>query len=160
MAGLGIEAVFASPLQRARDTAGMVADGLGLEVQTDDRLKEVDCGLFQDRMREEILREYEGMIDQWRSGQADFVFPQGESRLSLIRRGYEVLDAISKSGHARVAVVSHGGLLLAGMKSLLGIRSAQPPFSLGNTSISKLDIGPGGRVELLEFDRTDHLQGI
>ncbi len=158
--GLGVEAVFASPLQRARDTAGMVADGLGLEVQTDDRLKEVDCGLFQDRMRGEILREYEGMIERWRSGHPDFVFPQGESRQNLIRRGHEVLDAISKSPHAAVAVVSHGGLLLAGMKSLLGIHSTEPPLELRNTSISKLKIGPDSQAELLEFDRTDHLHGI
>ena len=160
MVGLGVEAVFASPLRRARDTAGMVADGLGLEVQTDDRLKEVDCGLFQDRMRGEILREFEGMIERWRSGHPDFVFPQGESRQSLIHRGHEVLDAISKSPHAAVAVVSHGGLLLAGMKSLLGIRSTEPPLELRNTSISKLKIGPDSQVELLEFDRTDHLAGI
>lgn len=160
MTGLGVEAVFASPLRRARHTAGMVADCLGLEVRTDARLKEVDCGVFQDRMREEILREYEGMIEQWRSGQPDFVFPQGESRQSLINRGHEILDEISKSGHKTVAVVSHGGLLLAGMKSILGIRSTKPPLSLENTSISKLKIGPDGQAELLEFDRTDHLHGI
>ncbi len=160
MVGLGVEAVFASPLQRALHTAEMVAAELGLEVQTDARLKEVDCGLFQDRMREEILRDYEGMIEQWRSGQPDFAFPEGESRQGLIRRGREVLREICKSGHQTVAVVSHGGLLLAGMKSLLGVRSTEPPLSLGNTSISKLEINSGGRAELLEFDRTDHLDGI
>ena len=160
MVGRGVEAVFASPLQRARHTAEMVAQSLGLEVQTDERLKEVDCGVFQDRMRHEILREYEGMIDQWRSGQRDFAFPDGESRIGLIRRGHEVLEDISKRPHSTVAVVSHGGLLLAGMKSLLGLSSVDPPLSMENTSISKLQIGPNGKAELLEFDRTDHLDGI
>lgn len=160
MAGLGVEAVFASPLKRARHTADMVAAELGLEVQTDARLKEVDCGLFQDRLRKEILRDYAGMIEQWRSGQPDFSFPEGESRQSLIRRGHEVFDEISRSGHETVAVVSHGGLLLAAMKSLLGIRSTEPPLSLENTSISKLEIELDGKAKLLEFDRTDHLDGI
>ena len=160
MSAIPVEAVFASPLRRAKDTARMVADALGLEVQTDDRLKEVDTGLFQDRMREAILRKYAGMIGQWRSGDPDFVFPKGESRLSVINRGHEVLASICQNGHEHVVVVSHGGLLLAGMKSLLGIPSTEPPHTLKNTSITKLEANPDGTVELLEFDRADHLDGI
>ncbi|MBN2295342.1 MAG: histidine phosphatase family protein [Pirellulales bacterium] len=160
MVGRGVEAVFASPLKRAKYTADMVAEALDLDVQTDERLKEVDCGVFQDRMRQEILREYAGMIEQWRSGRPDFAFPQGESRQSIIRRGHEVLDEISKTPYETVAVVSHGGLLLAGIKSLLGLRPTDQPLSMANTSISKLQFGPDNQVELLEFDRTDHLNDI
>lgn len=159
MAAVPLDAVFASPLRRAKDTALMVAAVHGLPVQTDERLKEVHAGLFQDRMSKEIHQEYPGMIARWRSGDPDFVFPEGESRQSVIDRGREALLAICQNGYSHAAVVSHGGLLLAGIKSLLGLQSTDPPFELGNTSITKLEVSGRGGVELVYFDRAYHLVG-
>ncbi|MBN1908439.1 MAG: histidine phosphatase family protein [Pirellulales bacterium] len=157
MADLPIEAIYASPLLRASQTAGHLAQVLELDVRHDPRLKEVDAGLFTNRIRKEILVEYPGAIDHWRSGRLDFAFPQGESRRDVIRRGAEVLRAVCEQGHAHAAVVAHGGLLLAGMKALLDLQSTHPPHELENGSITRLSVDSNGRFELIDLDNTDHL---
>jgi broad specificity phosphatase PhoE len=157
LADAPIEAIYSSPLRRAKDTARLLADLLGLDVREDPRLKEVDVGVFTDRLRDEVLEEYPGAISRWRSGRLDFVFPEGESRRDLIRRGHEVLDEIRRAGHRQAAVVAHGGVLLAAMKAMLAIPSDHPPHSLENASISTLLVNGDGQAERVELDNTDHL---
>ena len=41
------EIIFASPLRRARETAEIIARQLGLLIETDPRLKEINVGIFQ-----------------------------------------------------------------------------------------------------------------
>ena len=45
--GRGIEVIIASPLLRARQTAQAVSDAIGVEVQIDERLMELDFGIFE-----------------------------------------------------------------------------------------------------------------
>src|SRR5687767_6699877 len=49
-----IDAVFASPLRRAMQTAEPIAARLGLAIQADDRLKEIHAGIFQGLLWAEI----------------------------------------------------------------------------------------------------------
>ena len=152
-----IEAVYASPLRRASQTAELVAAARNIKLHFDRRLMEVDAGEFGDRMRDEVMRQFPGAIPQWRSGSLDFVFPGGESRKQLIERGQEAFLEIAKFNHEQVAVASHGGLLLAAMKAVLGLASDAPPRELDNASITQLRIEPDGRAELVDFNNVDHL---
>ncbi|MBN2023169.1 MAG: histidine phosphatase family protein [Pirellulales bacterium] len=152
-----IEAIYASPLRRASETADFLAAALGLPVRYDPLLKEVHAGAFEARVRDEILAEYPGTIAHWRSGRLDFAFPGGESRVDVIRRGRESFTAVCRAGHGHVAIVAHGGLLLAGLKELLGLHSTEPPHDMANASITRLSVNGHGTAELLDFDNTDHL---
>ena len=160
IADLPIEAIHASPLRRAMQTAQCIANELNLEIQFDSRLKEVHAGDFQDQIRSEIMRRFPDAIPRWRSGDLDFAFPGGESRRELIQRGHEALHAVIDAGYEQVAVVSHGGLLLAAMKAMLGIPSETRPLDMKNASITRLSIDVTGCVELLDFDNVEHLAGL
>ncbi len=160
LAALPIRAIYASPLRRASQTAEFLARALDLEIQFDPRLKEVDVGHFQDQIRTDVMRRFPEAIPRWRSGELDFAFPGGESRRELIRRGREALLSISRADHDHAAIVSHGGLLLAGMKALLGIASEDPPLGMENASVTRLAVDASGRAQLLEFNSVDHLSGI
>jgi len=157
---LPITAIHASPLRRAAETAQFVAAALNLVIRFDPRLKEVDAGHFQDRIRDDVMREYPDAIPRWQRGDLEFAFPGGESRRELIRRGHEALRAIIDDGHDHAAVVAHGGLLLAAMKALLDIPSDVPPFDMKNASITRLSVDADGCVELLDFDNVAHLQDV
>lgn len=159
LAGLPIEAVWASPLRRALDTARPIAAAVGLPLQTDPRLMEIHVGVFQDQLRSELDRLFPEEIARWRTGDPDYVIPGGESRRALMDRGRAVLEDLARSEWNRVAVVSHGGLLAAGFKALLGIPAGVHPFNLYNGSISQLAID-GGQVKLLTLNQTDHLRAI
>jgi len=99
LAGLPIEAVYASPLRRALQTAEMVALALGREVCTDPRLMEIHVGVFQDQLRSDLETHHGEALRQWQSGDPDFVIPGGESRRQLAQRGREAFEAIWSAGH-------------------------------------------------------------
>jgi probable phosphoglycerate mutase len=155
LAGRPIEAVYASPLRRALQTAEIIARALGLEVRTDPRLMEIHVGVFQDQLRSDLETTQGEALRLWQSGDPDFVIPGGESRRQLARRGHEAFEAI---WHA--LVVAHGGLLVSTIKSLLGIPLPDPPLALENCSITTLAGSDAGHVELLAFNQVDHLAGV
>jgi len=160
LAGLPIDAIYASPLRRASQTAGFLGAALDLAVRLDPRLMEVDAGELEDQMRADVLRRYPGAIQRWRSGALDFAFPGGESRRAVIERGREALLSVARADHDHVVVVSHGGVLLAGMKAVLGIPSEASPLDMDNASVTRLLIDGNGRAELVEFNSVEHLAGI
>src|SRR5919206_400195 len=54
LVGEAIDAIYASPLRRAADSARAIADRLNLEVRFDDRLMEINAGMFQGHCWNEI----------------------------------------------------------------------------------------------------------
>ena len=130
---------------------------LRLEVRLDDRLKEIDIGIFQDKLREEIEQIYPNELGQWLSGDPDYAVPGGESRRLLAQRGRQALESIARAGHRHAVAVAHGGVLVSSVKSLLGIPLREPPLALENASITTLHFDDGGHVELVALDQVDHL---
>jgi probable phosphoglycerate mutase len=155
LAGRPIEAVFASPLRRAYETARPLADALRVEIETDARLMEIDAGVFQGKSWPEIEASYPDDARRWMAGDPDFVIPQGESRRALMLRAEAALAEIRARSFRQVAVVAHGGVLSAAFKALLGISAERHPFSLFNASISQ--IAWKGEVKLVTLNQIDHL---
>ena len=152
-----IDAVFSSPLKRAFKTAEIAAETLGLEISADDRLMELNAGVFQDRLRSELNQLYPDEFARWNSGDPDFVIPGGESRNDLERRGIEVLRAISQHEFENVAIISHGRLLITAIKGLLGVPLDAEPRSLRNGSITRIQWNGEQRPLLVAIDEVEHL---
>lgn len=155
LAALPIEAIYASPLERARTTAEPLAEALGLEIKTDERLKEINVGVFQGMLWSEVREQHPEFAEKWASQDPDYVIPQGESRRQLMLRGAEVLQHIHDQGHQQVAVVAHGAILSAAFKALFGIPVELNPFSLHNASITKIKWD--GEFRLKTFNHIQHL---
>jgi len=155
-----LDAIYSSPLSRALQTAEQVARRTGLPVRTDPRLKEVNAGIFQDRLRAELEREFPEELARWQSEDLDYVIPGGESRRQLIARGRAALESIARQQHRHAAVIAHGRLLIVALKDLLGLAPEQPPRSLQNGSITTLRGNAQGEFEALAWDRVDHLDGV
>jgi broad specificity phosphatase PhoE len=156
LAGERIDAIFASPLRRAMQTAEPIAERLGLAIQADDRLKEIHAGIFQGLLWAEIESRFPEAFRPWREQHPDFVIPGGESRRSLMVRGLAVFESIREGPFHRVAIVSHGGILAAALKALLRIPAEVNPFGLFNASISKL--AWNDTIKLLTLNQLDHLR--
>jgi broad specificity phosphatase PhoE len=156
-AKLPIEAIYTSPLRRAREGADCVADVLKLPIREDARLMEIHAGVFQGLDWKDIEVRYPREAAAWRTQDPDFRIPEGESRRDLMQRVATALADIREAGHRQVVVVAHGGSLAAGFKALLEIPAHRNPFTLGNGSISKLAWEHD--VKLLALNLTDHLNG-
>ncbi len=162
LAEVGLEVIFSSPLRRAYETAEIVARRTGAPIRTDPRLKEINAGIFQDRLRSELLAQFPEDYRRWTSGDPDFVIPGGESRRQLAERGVAAFRDIIASGYERVAVVSHGRLLVVTLKSLLDSSDASRlPAALQNASITTVEVDPtNGRMRLITADDVRHLEGV
>ena len=106
----GLAAVHSSHLARARETAEIVADALGLEVVVDERLAESRRGSWEGRLLEQIERDEPELWAAWRRGGADFRFPGGES---LAEHAERVAGALADVGRGPLPAlcVCHGGTI-------------------------------------------------
>lgn len=106
----GITTIMASPLSRARDTAEIVADVLGLEVQFDEGLREVSFGVQEGQSMGEWFSE-------WIDGK---MTPEGgESFADLRARGVAAINR-ALLHPAPVLVVAHGALF-RGLRQAMGL---------------------------------------
>lgn len=153
---LKIDAIYSSPLTRARETARPLADALDLSVAYDDRLKEIDIGVFQGTLAAELGDRFPQEAARWRSQDPDYRIPKGESRRDLMQRAEVAFQAIHAAGHDQVAVVAHGGVLAAAFKALIGVPPERNPFMLYNGSISMIEWTT--QIKLMTLNQIDHLR--
>jgi broad specificity phosphatase PhoE len=109
--GEGLRRVVASPLVRARETAEIVGAQLGLDVDLDDRLKEIDVGDWERRLKDDVEREDPETWAAFRAAGEDWRFPGGES---LQEQQDRVVDALVDVTQARVLpalLVCHRGVI-------------------------------------------------
>ncbi len=112
--------IIASPLQRARVTAEIIAQAHNLPLEFDDLLKERTFGSFEGRLRDEILSEHD--LDP-KSSMSKILPADAEQWSNTQSRSQQ---AITKWLHAypdeHIVFVSHGAFFRALYESLGGPR--------------------------------------
>lgn len=104
---LGITRVFASPMQRTRQTAGAIASRLGIEAVTDERFLEVHFGDWDGRLFAEIVETEADLMEQWLTT-PDARPPGGETYEEMAARvNAGINDLRERFAGERVLVVSH-----------------------------------------------------
>jgi probable phosphoglycerate mutase len=105
-------AVYSSDLVRARDTAMMVAERRGLEVNTTALLRERHFGIFQGLTADEGLQQNAAAHACYMARDVNYDFESGESMLGFAARVAEAVDYLVKRHPGQtIAVVSHAGVL-------------------------------------------------
>ncbi len=126
LAGLGLTSVSASDLDRARTTAAIAADALGLApVLVEPDLREYNVGLWEGLARPEIERQWPDDLEAWRNGRLTAT-PGGETRRFFLARVEAALARVVSSvdaGHSPL-VITHGGVIRALEQLAGGERSA------------------------------------
>ena len=110
LAGVGIDAIWSSPLQRASDTAKAIAEATGAPVRVDDRLIEVDYGQLEGLNRDTARERFGQAFDAWREDPFQSPLP-GMERLgdALARARAATAEALAAS--ERPVLVGHQGIL-------------------------------------------------
>jgi broad specificity phosphatase PhoE len=128
-----IDAVYASDLLRARETAEIVAARLGLEVRVDERLREVDVGEWSGLSLTEAEERYPDGFQRWQAGRHGW--EQGESYEQMGERVVEAaLRIAARHPLETVLVVSHGGSIRACQATAAGLAYAQSRLAgIGST---------------------------
>lgn len=118
LAGEQIDAIYASNLVRAQETAAPLADALGLQVRTRDGIREIAAGDLEMRSDEESIQQYVDVVFGWPADLESRV-PGGESGVEVLARFDEVVAEAAGSGVGTVAFVSHGAVI----RVWVGVRS-------------------------------------
>jgi probable phosphoglycerate mutase len=120
LAGEEAVALYASPLQRTRESAEILAARLALPVQCRDDLIELDFGEWTGLTFDEVRRD--GRWEAWRTCRSLAAMPGGESMRQAQRRAVDALAELH-SIHRRgaVVVVSHGDVIRAALLFALGM---------------------------------------
>ena len=104
-----IDAVYASDLQRASETAKAIARRKGLEVNLDERLREIDQGEWTGLTPTEIRERWP---DEWGMARHYSPRPGGETPEQVRARSLAALtDIVHAHPEGRVVVSSHGGTI-------------------------------------------------
>ncbi len=115
-----VDAIFASDLQRAAETAAIISGELGVgPVVLDERLRERDAGEWSGLTRAEIEERYPGWLGSGSDKHTAFASTEGvlrppgwESDASVLARALGALGAIHEAvGDGDVLVITHGGLI-------------------------------------------------
>lgn len=150
------EALYASDLSRAFDTAGKIAALTGLGIQVDARLRERHYGVFQGLTWDEIKQQFPDDYAQYRSRFPGVTIPGGESVEDFAGRVMQILGEIAaKHGHA--AVVAHGGLVDVAYRHAMDIGAGLPrDYPLPNASVNRFRYDGSWHVEV--FGDIGHLK--
>ena len=121
LGGLGIQALYSSPLDRARQTAGIIGQYVDLPVRYDERILEWDCGEWSGHLRADVM---ECWPEEWAALLADTFHyrpPGGENYADLFERARPFVDEVSGLELSCVAVVSHGMIGKVMVALLMGL---------------------------------------
>ncbi len=153
----GIVAMASSDLSRARTTAEIVADALGIDaIHADPGLQEQHYGCFEGLTRKEsearFPEEWARYVADWHTGP-----PHGEPYEALVARVRAALQRISELLASPALVIMHGGAIRAVLSEHVG--SIPSPASTGwalhgipNGGIFRLILSSGHIVEARGLD--------
>ena len=141
LAGEGIEAIYASPLDRTRETAEILAGRLGLPVALRDDLIELDFGEWTGLTFDQVRADSRWL--PWQNCRSVAAIPGGESWRQVQDRVVGALFALRRIHPAgAVAVASHGDVIRAALLFALGMPLdlyARLEIGLGSTSTIRLE---------------------
>ena len=115
----GFSALWSSPLLRAKETALIVAERIGLSPREDARLMETDAGDWTDRSFAEVQLEAPQLFAAFLAGDPGFAFPGGESFAEQEVRVGAALEDV-EAGELPALVVCHGMVIRAALSVRAG----------------------------------------
>lgn len=124
-----VTGLYHSPARRAAETAGLVAEHLGLTPVEVSGVHEVQVGDLEGRNDERSITEFRRVVERWQTGELDVAHPGGETGRDLLAR-YLPVVADLRDRHpdgGTVVLVSHGAALRLAAVELVE-RVGTPPL--------------------------------
>jgi probable phosphoglycerate mutase len=141
------KAIYASPLERTRETAAPIARSLGLDVTVERGLLECDFGDWTGKRLATLSKRKEWA--QVQRNPSSFRFPGGESFSEMSTRAYDTVVTLAKRNRGKsIVLVSHADPIKAVLQCALGA-----PLDL----FQRLTVAPCSISALLFSDAGPHV---
>lgn len=139
--GMAVDAVYASPLQRACTTAA-IASG-NQDVITDERLIEADFGAWEGKTKEEFNAENPALWAAWMNDpEVARAGGTGETGGEIVRRVNDFFEELHRKHNGQlVMVVAHNGINRLYLAAKLGMPlSNYRRFDMENSAVSYFEL--------------------
>ena len=148
IAELNIDAVYSSPLERAKETAAPISAACGLKTQIERGLFECDFGDWTGRQLKDLMK-----LPEWQTVQrspSTFRFPNGESFTEMQTRMINALDKLRKlHPGGTIVCVSHADTIKAAVAHAMGTHiDLFQRIVISPASISAVTWHTGGAIVL------------
>ncbi|MFH8494905.1 bifunctional RNase H/acid phosphatase [Streptomyces coeruleorubidus] len=155
-----IQAIVSSPLARTRETAGIIAARLGLDVSVDDGLRETDFGAWEGLTFAEVRERHPDDLNAWLASPDAEPTGGGESFAATATRIAATRDKLIAAYTGRtVLLVTH----VTPIKTLVRLALGAPPESLFRMELSAASLSvvayyADGNASLRLLNDTSHLR--
>ena len=152
-----LEAVYSSPLKRARDTADPVARNHSLDIGIAPELIDLDYGEWEGKSHQEVKDKYPELYYKWLNAPHLVDFPDGENLERVRGRVKSLLDRLLVKHSDKLALVSHrvvSKVLVCLMLGLDNSRFWDIKMDLGGITIFDY---ASGRYRLIRHNDTTYL---
>jgi len=151
------QAIYTSPLKRARLTVAPLLQATFLEAAARAELREIEFGVWEGKTVLEVERDYHDDYNRWTANPALSAPPGGESAIDISKRVLALIEEIrALHSEGDILLVSHKATIRIALCTLLGIELARFRDRLACPvgSISVVEIGSRGPQLQLIADRS------
>lgn len=136
------QVVYSSPLSRCSEIARQFCQQSSVPLQLDERLQELDFGLWEGMTLEQVWQEYPKQSESFWQNPEKCPPPEGESISDLRERLNQLLDELCACGAEPLLLITHGGVIRALIAEVLGIAPENwSRLSISHGSLSRIRIG-------------------
>lgn len=162
LAGEKIAAFYASDLSRALETARIVAQSHGSEVQPVPELRETNFGFWEGMTYNEIVKTYPEAMQKWRENPLVNRIPGGETLQEVADRSMAGISRIiAHHPDQTVMVAAHGGIIRVVVGSVLGLDlRSYWKFKQDNVAVNIIEFYSNDRAIICLLNDTGHLTCI
>lgn len=154
-----IDAVYSSDLTRVKQTVLPTVNRLGLKVNYNKKLREIDVGAWGGVSIDEISIRDAETFNRYIAGDSTVHLGGAESFEDLKKRALEIFNEIVRNNDGKtVLVATHGGVIrtLCRVWLNLSVVQMQKNHSITNASITEVNI-KGDKVEIPFIAKSDYL---
>lgn len=145
LGSLGVEALYSSTLDRARQTAEIISGHVELPIAYDERIVEWDCGEWSGHLRTEIIERWPA---EWAAFRVDLFHYRGpgcENYPDMFERARPFVEEVLAVEASTIAVISHGMIGKVMISMLLGLDEDETlAVYQPNDVVFRIAVGPEG----------------
>lgn len=166
--GLHFQAVYSSPLQRARQTAEVILSCFDHPptCQNSEYLREIDLPLWEGMLRQDVITKFSDDYHLWQTNPEKFSMVMSDAK--GLRKHYPVLaifeqaklfwdDLLARHSDGNILVIAHNGINRALLGTAIGIGPAYyQSIQQSNCGVSVLNFG-NKNFQLESMNLTSHV---
>ncbi|MEW9095168.1 MAG: alpha-ribazole phosphatase [Clostridiaceae bacterium] len=117
---INFDKVFTSEMKRAKETAHIILNDSKYELIEDERLNEMNMGIFEGKDHKELEENYSVEWKSWCNNWKEYKIPDGESYIEFYERVKDFFEEILRGEEKDILVVAHGGVMKSIYSYILG----------------------------------------